>query len=109
MLVYSGEKDYICNWRGGERWTNLVSYGGTDEFNKMDYEAWKVDGKEAGLYKAAEGMTFLRVHEAGHMVPIDQPKNTFQMLSDFMYPSPKSDWLIKKIRTDFLLNDKKLI
>jgi cathepsin A (carboxypeptidase C) len=21
-LVYSGDKDFICNWRGGEAWTN---------------------------------------------------------------------------------------
>lgn len=21
ILVYSGDKDFICNWRGGEAWT----------------------------------------------------------------------------------------
>jgi len=23
-LVYSGDKDFICNWRGGEAWTNAM-------------------------------------------------------------------------------------
>lgn len=23
-LVYSGDKDFICNWRGGEAWTNAL-------------------------------------------------------------------------------------
>jgi cathepsin A (carboxypeptidase C) len=22
VLVYSGDKDYVCNWRGGEAWVN---------------------------------------------------------------------------------------
>lgn len=27
-LVYSGDKDFICNWRGGEKWTNEVKWDG---------------------------------------------------------------------------------
>lgn len=23
-LVYSGDKDFICNWRGGEAWTHAL-------------------------------------------------------------------------------------
>jgi len=26
ILVYSGDKDFVCNWRGGEAWTNEVSW-----------------------------------------------------------------------------------
>jgi carboxypeptidase C (cathepsin A) len=26
VLVYSGDKDYICNWRGGEKWTNTLDW-----------------------------------------------------------------------------------
>lgn len=32
VLVYSGDKDFICNWRGGEAWTNVVDFAGHDEF-----------------------------------------------------------------------------
>lgn len=24
VLAYHGDKDFICNWRGGEAWTNDV-------------------------------------------------------------------------------------
>ena len=33
VLVYSGDKDYICNWRGGEAWTNAVDWSGKTDFN----------------------------------------------------------------------------
>jgi cathepsin A (carboxypeptidase C) len=26
ILVYSGDKDFVCNWRGGEAWTNGVEW-----------------------------------------------------------------------------------
>jgi len=28
VLVYSGDKDFICNWRGGEAWTKAVEWSG---------------------------------------------------------------------------------
>lgn len=28
VLVYSGDKDFICNWRGGEAWTSAVEWSG---------------------------------------------------------------------------------
>jgi len=28
ILVYSGDKDFICNWRGGESWTNKMKWSG---------------------------------------------------------------------------------
>ena len=32
VLVYSGDKDFICNWRGGEAWTNAVDWEGKDAY-----------------------------------------------------------------------------
>lgn len=32
VLVYSGDKDFICNWRGGEAWTNAVEWEGQKDF-----------------------------------------------------------------------------
>lgn len=48
ILVYSGDKDFICNWRGGEAWTNGVEWTGQAEFNAAPYEEWLVDGVPAG-------------------------------------------------------------
>lgn len=39
-----------------------------------------VDGKAAGEIKSHKNLHFLRVYDAGHMVPMDQPKNAHEML-----------------------------
>ncbi len=71
VLIYSGDQDYICNWRGGEAWTNALVYPQQEQFNKMNYATFEVDGNGAGEYKSAGLLTFLRVYSAGHLVPMD--------------------------------------
>ena len=80
VLVYSGDKDFICNWRGGEAWTNAVDWEGTAEFNSAPYNVWEVDGVAAGELKQYKNLKFLRIYDAGHMVPMDQPKVALTML-----------------------------
>ena len=38
----------------------------------------------AGTIQSAEGFTFLRVFDAGHMVPRDQPEAALTMLNQFI-------------------------
>ena len=40
VLVYSGDYDYICNWRGGEAWTKVVEWEHQDEFKNTPYQSW---------------------------------------------------------------------
>lgn len=84
ILVYSGDKDFICNWRGGEAWTNAIRWEKQALFQNADYQDWTVDGEPAGSYKKTDKFTFLRFFNAGHMVPMDQPKNALEMLRLFI-------------------------
>jgi carboxypeptidase C (cathepsin A) len=84
VLVYSGDKDFVCNWRGGEAWTNAVQWSGQAEFNAASYKEWLVNGQPAGQLKEYKNLKFLRVYNAGHMVPMDQPVNALAMLQTFM-------------------------
>ena len=88
VLVYSGDKDFICNWRGGEAWTHECEWSGQADFNANDYEDWNVDGQAAGALKTNKNLRFLRVFDAGHMVPMNQPKAALQMLTDFIAGDP---------------------
>jgi len=87
-LVYSGDKDFICNWRGGESWTHEVAWEGQSDFDKASYQDWNVSGKSAGDLKVNKNLKFLRVFDAGHMVPMNQPKAALQMLNEFIGSGP---------------------
>ena len=88
VLVYSGDKDWICNWRGGEAWTAATKWNGKEQFNAAEYESWTVNGEAAGEMRQYGNLHFLRVYEAGHMVPMDQPVNALAMVQRML----ANDW-----------------
>jgi len=88
VLVYSGVLDYICNWAGGEMWTTQMPWSGQSLFNSTKYVDWHVSGQVAGQAKSALNLTFLKVNNAGHMVPMDQPANALDMLNRFLNGKP---------------------
>jgi len=88
VLVYSGEKDFICNYYGGREWVSSINWPGKDEYNKAPLKSWTVGGKQAGQSKSARNLTFLQVSDAGHMVPMDQPKNALDMLHHLVTKTP---------------------
>ncbi|MFS8033231.1 putative carboxypeptidase C [Helianthus anomalus] len=80
LLVYAGEYDLICNWLGNSRWVHAMEWKGKELFNASSEVPFEVDGREAGLLKNYGPLSFLKVHDAGHMVPMDQPKAALEML-----------------------------
>jgi cathepsin A (carboxypeptidase C) len=61
-------------------WTLNLEWDSKNEFNTVDDHDWK--GK--GLARTANGLTFLQVYDAGHMVPSDQPEVALDMLATFL-------------------------
>ena len=82
VLIYNGDKDYICNWMGGEIWVKEMEWDHQEEFNSLDYQ-------DIGYAKSLKlgNFEFLRFLNAGHMVPMDQPENALKMLDRLVY-----DW-----------------
>lgn len=84
LLVYAGEYDLICNWLGNSRWVHAMEWSGQKDFGAARSVPFIVDGEEKGIEKNHGPLTFLRVHDAGHMVPMDQPKAALEMLQRWM-------------------------
>lgn len=84
VLVYTGDQDYICNWLGNQAWTNNMEWPHKAEFNKAPVSPWTVAGEEAGTLQTSNGFTFLRIYDAGHLVPHDQPARALHMVNAFI-------------------------
>jgi len=90
-LVYSGDKDFICNWRGGEAWTKAMQWSGQEEYSQKAYSPYLQAGQEVGQVKQTDALVFLRVYNAGHMVPMNQPQVAVNMLDEFLGGWAKAD------------------
>ncbi|KAK4440693.1 Serine carboxypeptidase-like 48 [Sesamum alatum] len=88
LLIYAGEYDLICNWLGNSRWVDNMTWSGQKDFLSAPSVSFTVDGAKAGEQKSHGPLTFLKVYNAGHMVPMDQPKASLEMLRRWIAGKP---------------------
>jgi cathepsin A (carboxypeptidase C) len=83
VLIYAGDKDFICNWLGNRAWTNELEWSGKEDFNSAKTrKLYSDDGKkQIGEVKNYDHFTFARMFDGGHMVPYDQPKASLAMFN----------------------------
>ncbi|KAJ9586806.1 hypothetical protein L9F63_019592, partial [Diploptera punctata] len=90
VLYYNGQMDIIVAYPLSVRMYNTLEFRAAEEYRKAKRYAWKVDGELAGYMKSAGNFTEVLVRNAGHMVPTDQPKFAFDLITRFT-----SDNLVK--------------
>ncbi|EPX73812.1 vacuolar carboxypeptidase Y [Schizosaccharomyces octosporus yFS286] len=84
VLIYAGDADYICNYMGNEAWTDALEWSGHREFYESNLVPWSPAGSEAGRGKTYKNFSYLRIYEAGHMVPFNQPEVSLEMLNQWL-------------------------
>lgn len=84
VLSYAGDQDYICNYYGQSEWMDRLRWSGQQHFRDARNSSFVVDGHVAGSVRSADGLTFLRVADAGHMVPMDKPREALVMFNRFI-------------------------
>ncbi|KAG5630580.1 hypothetical protein H5410_002297 [Solanum commersonii] len=65
---------------GNSNWVHAVEWSGQKGFEAAPSVSFTVDGEEKGVQKKYGPLMFLKVHDAGHMVPMDQPNEALEML-----------------------------
>ncbi|KAF0748671.1 hypothetical protein AaE_007284 [Aphanomyces astaci] len=88
VLIYAGDKDLVCNWMAQDKWTREMTWHGHDEFNGNAMSAYVFKGEKHGQVRSAQGLTFFRVYNAGHMVPLDQPAVALDVFRKFITNHP---------------------
>lgn len=84
VLNYAGDADLICNWMGNKALMMSMRWPGQMGFSRVQDKPWHADGQKAGELRSFAGLSFLRVHSAGHMVALDQPKAALAMLTQWV-------------------------
>jgi carboxypeptidase C (cathepsin A) len=92
VLIYHGDADLVCNWHGGLAWTRELEWSHRAEFNSAQERPFLVDGgghyhssTQAGVIRAyKDRLTFLRVFNAGHFMPMNQPAAALEMVIRFL-------------------------
>ncbi len=88
VLIYAGDADFICNWLGNKAWSEALDYPDHKKFAAADMEDLHIDGdkdqRKIGEVKSYGNFTFMRIHAAGHMVPLDQPEASLEFYNRWL-------------------------
>lgn len=87
LTTCQGDADFICNWLGNYAWTEALDWPGKAAYNQVDMTPLRVggEGEKYGEVKSSGNLTFMRIHAAGHMVPLDQPEGGLDFFNRWLH------------------------
>ena len=89
-LVY-GDRDYACNWVGGEAASLAIPHRYQRQFAAAGYTPLTVSPPDRppfvpyGLTRQHGNLSFTRVYQAGHMVPSYQPEASLRVFERALF------------------------
>ena len=74
IVIYNGLNDATdSNFMGADRWISALPWSKAHRFNHAPTCIWRVNGTIAGYVKSTAGLTYIKIRDAGHLAPADQP------------------------------------
>ncbi|KAL3716467.1 hypothetical protein ACJRO7_008118 [Eucalyptus globulus] len=93
VTVYNGQLDLICATKGTEAWLNKLKWDGLSSFlseDRVPLHCGKGFTGTKGFVRSYRNLFFYWILGAGHMVPIDQPCISLQMVGSITQSPSKS-------------------
>ncbi|CEL11419.1 Putative Pheromone-processing carboxypeptidase kex1 [Aspergillus calidoustus] len=89
ILLFSGDRDLICNHVGTEHLISNMKWNGGAGFETSPgvwspRHDWTFEDEPAGFYQSARNLTYVLFYNASHMVPFDYPRRSRDMVDRFM-------------------------
>jgi len=89
VYFYNGNYDLICNFYGTSALLDSMAWTGQTGFQKAANTTWTGPaGQPAGTVRTNQGLTYVVVYNAGHMVPHDQGQNALDLLNHVITGTP---------------------
>ena len=86
LISALGDRDYICNYMGGEAVSLAVNYSKAGQFMAAGYEDVQINSTYIGGQVRQHGnFSFTRVFQAGHLVPAYQPETAFTIFERLIH------------------------
>lgn len=86
VLLYNGQYDWLINYMGAAKWIDGMEWHGSKEYLNDEgpgRKPWKIDHQVVGYVHQFDNLIQLVVNGAGHLSPMDQPKNVLEMVKIF--------------------------
>ncbi|KAF4725691.1 hypothetical protein FOZ63_027640, partial [Perkinsus olseni] len=91
ILVFAGDRDYLCNWMGSLAWTKRLDWMGSDTFRKSKLIEYRLpNGEIVGKWKGSTlsgtggQLIFMKLYGAGHYAAMDVPQPALMMVDEFL-------------------------
>ncbi|GAX20239.1 carboxypeptidase D [Fistulifera solaris] len=87
VLFFNGIQDMVCNHVGNERSLEKLPWKHADDWNAAPRYAWSAVAptQVSGYMREYQNLKYLKILDAGHMVPLDVPAVAFAMMQTFLY------------------------
>ena len=83
LYLYSGDQDFICNHMGTEAFLKRMKWQGTTGF-KRDPTPLYFENEIMGIVQNERNVVYLKIADASHMVPFDQPVKSLHMIESIL-------------------------